>query len=64
MACPERWGMIPGRVTYVIDKQGIVRHIFASQFQAARHVEEALRVLGRSRARREALRRSGTGRRG
>jgi peroxiredoxin Q/BCP len=42
---PRTLGLIPGRVTYLIDKQGMVRHIFASQFQAARHVEEALRVL-------------------
>jgi peroxiredoxin Q/BCP len=38
-------GMIPGRVTYLIDRQGIVRHIASSQFQPAWHVAEALRVL-------------------
>ena len=38
-------GMIPGRVTYVIDRAGIVRHVFSSQFQPARHVSEALDVL-------------------
>jgi thioredoxin-dependent peroxiredoxin len=38
-------GIIPGRVTYVIDRNGIVRHVFASQFQAERHVLEALRAL-------------------
>lgn len=37
--------LLPGRVTYLIDRAGIVRHIFSSQFQAARHVAEALRVL-------------------
>jgi thioredoxin-dependent peroxiredoxin len=42
---PKTLGMIPGRVTYVIDKQGVVRHIFSSQFQLSRHVDEALRVL-------------------
>jgi peroxiredoxin Q/BCP len=42
---PRTLGLIPGRVTYLIDKQGIVRHIFSSQLQPARHVEEALRVL-------------------
>src|SRR5258708_36209631 len=25
-------GVIPGRVTYVIDKQGIVRHVFSAMF--------------------------------
>ena len=34
-------GIIPGRVTYIIDKKGVVRHIFISQTQAPRHVEEA-----------------------
>ena len=38
-------GIIPGRVTYVIDRGGIVRRVFASQFQAERHVHEALRAL-------------------
>ena len=45
--------MIPGRVTYLIDTQGIVRHIFSSQFQPARHVDEALRVLKQIAARRD-----------
>jgi peroxiredoxin Q/BCP len=43
---PSSMGIIPGRVTYVIDKDGIVRHIFSSQLRATRHVEEALRGLG------------------
>ncbi|MBI4412537.1 MAG: peroxiredoxin [Deltaproteobacteria bacterium] len=38
-------GVIPGRVTYVIDKKGIIRHVFSSQFNAVRHVEEALKIL-------------------
>jgi peroxiredoxin Q/BCP len=42
---PSTMGIIPGRVTYIIDKQGIVRHIFSSQIQAERHVEEAKRTL-------------------
>jgi len=37
--------MIPGRVTFVIDKYGVIRHIFSSQFNASRHVEEALDIL-------------------
>jgi peroxiredoxin Q/BCP len=41
----KTFGVFPGRVTYVIDRQGMVRSVFASQLQAARHVEEALRVL-------------------
>jgi peroxiredoxin Q/BCP len=46
---PKTLGMIPGRVTYLIDRQGIVRHSFSSQFQPARHVAEALRVLAEIR---------------
>ena len=42
---PPNMGIIPGRVTYIIDKKGIVRHIFVSQTQAQRHVEEAKKTL-------------------
>jgi peroxiredoxin Q/BCP len=38
-------GLLPGRVTYVIDKKGIVRHIFSSQLNATGHVEEALKIV-------------------
>ncbi len=39
------FGLIPGRVTYVINKQGKVAFMFNSQIQAEKHVEEALRIL-------------------
>ena len=42
---PSSMGIIPGRVTYIIDKKGVVRHIFNSQTQAQRHVEEAKKTL-------------------
>jgi thioredoxin-dependent peroxiredoxin len=42
---PATLGLIPGRVTYVIDKQGVIRHVFNSQFNPNAHVDEALRVL-------------------
>lgn len=42
---PSTLGLIPGRVTYLIDRDGVVRHIFSSQFQPEKHVEEALKVL-------------------
>jgi peroxiredoxin Q/BCP len=42
---PSTMGIIPGRVTYIIDKNGIVRHIFNSQTNAPRHVEEARKTL-------------------
>jgi thioredoxin-dependent peroxiredoxin len=42
----KTFGIIPGRVTFVIDREGVVRHVFSSQTSPARHVEEALRVIG------------------
>jgi peroxiredoxin Q/BCP len=42
---PRTFGLFPGRVSYLIDREGIVRHIFSSQFQPWRHVAEALEVL-------------------
>jgi peroxiredoxin Q/BCP len=42
---PKTLGIFPGRVTYVIDKQGVVRHIFSSQLGASRHVAEALKIV-------------------
>jgi peroxiredoxin Q/BCP len=38
-------GILPGRVTYIIDKSGEVIYIFNSQLQAEKHVDEALRIL-------------------
>ncbi|MFA9409192.1 MAG: peroxiredoxin [Candidatus Dadabacteria bacterium] len=42
---PKTLRIVPGRVTYVIDKKGIVRHIFSSQLNYKRHVKEALSAL-------------------
>ena len=42
---PRTLGLFPGRVTYVIDRQGIVRLVFNSQLNAGRHVTEALEVV-------------------
>ncbi len=41
---PTAFGL-PGRVTYIIDRQGIVRCICFSQFTSKRHVDEALETL-------------------
>jgi peroxiredoxin Q/BCP len=38
-------GIIPGRVTFVIDKDGIIRRVFASQTNPKRHVSEAIEAL-------------------
>ena len=42
---PTTFGLLPGRVTYIIDKQGIVRNIFSSQFTPEKHITEALKTL-------------------
>jgi peroxiredoxin Q/BCP len=42
---PSTFGLLPGRVTYVIDKEGMIRHIFSSQIKTSKHVEEALKSL-------------------
>ena len=44
---PASMGVLPGRVTYLIDQQGIVQHIFDSQINVFGHVQEALAVLNR-----------------
>jgi len=41
------FGIIPGRVTYVVDRDGILRHVFSSQFRPELHIQEALRALAR-----------------
>jgi thioredoxin-dependent peroxiredoxin len=38
-------GILPGRVTFIIDKQGIIRGIYSSQVSYQKHVDEALEVL-------------------
>ena len=43
---PNTFGLLPGRVTYVVDAEGTVRHLFASQLGVEKHVEEALEALG------------------
>jgi len=42
---PNTLGLFPGRVTYVIDNKGVVRHVFSSQLGVTKHVEEALMAL-------------------
>ncbi|MBD2163522.1 peroxiredoxin [Calothrix membranacea FACHB-236] len=39
------FGLLPGRVTYVIDQQGVVQYVFDSMFNFQGHVEEALKKL-------------------
>jgi peroxiredoxin Q/BCP len=42
---PATLGLLPGRVTFVIDREGVVRHVLNSQLAAKRHVAEALATL-------------------
>ena len=42
---PRTFGLLPGRTTYIIDKNGVIRHVFSSQFRAKRHVKEAIRIV-------------------
>jgi peroxiredoxin Q/BCP len=42
---PSSFGILPGRVTYVIDRQGVVRHVFSSMTNIDRHVGDALTVV-------------------
>jgi peroxiredoxin Q/BCP len=46
--------IIPARVTFIIDKRGVIRHVYNSQLNPTNHVKEALKTL--ERIRREELR--------
>ncbi len=38
-------GFSEGRVTYIADKDGVVRHRFVGMFQAAKHIAEAMAAV-------------------
>lgn len=38
-------GVVPGRVTFVIDRGGVIRHVFSSMLNVGPHIEDALRVV-------------------
>jgi thioredoxin-dependent peroxiredoxin len=42
---PAVLGLLPGRVTYVIDRQGTVRHVFNSMTNISQHVTDALKMV-------------------
>lgn len=42
---PKTLGILDGRVTYVIDGQRVVRHVFSSQLGIHRHISEALKTV-------------------
>jgi thioredoxin-dependent peroxiredoxin len=42
---PKTFGLLPGRVTYVIERDGIVRHVFSSMTHIDQHIAEAVAVV-------------------
>ncbi|GAB3811052.1 peroxiredoxin [Pontibacter rugosus] len=42
---PRKLGLLPGRVTYIIDQSGIVRYVHNSLSKPLEHVSTALEVL-------------------
>jgi peroxiredoxin Q/BCP len=46
---PKSLGLLPGRATYVIDRSGVVRHMFNSQLRVRKHVDEALEMVKKLR---------------
>jgi peroxiredoxin Q/BCP len=42
---PKTLGILPGRATYVIDREGRIRHNFSAQFAAEKHVRTALEAV-------------------
>ncbi|HEY1087080.1 MAG TPA: peroxiredoxin [Archangium sp.] len=41
----KTFGLIAGRVTFVIDRDGLIHHRFDSQIRPKKHVEEALEIV-------------------
>lgn len=41
-------GLMPGRVTYVIDPSGVVRRVINAPLRVSRHVRGALEAMGRA----------------
>jgi peroxiredoxin Q/BCP len=44
---PSLLGLLPGRVTYVIDGEGVIRHVFNNLLDGAAHRREAIEALRR-----------------
>ncbi|KAE8710451.1 Peroxiredoxin Q [Hibiscus syriacus] len=41
----DMFGTVPGRQTYVVDKEGVVQLIYNNRFQSEKHVDETLKIL-------------------
>ena len=42
---PQRLGLLPARMTFVLDEAGVVRHVTHAELSAEKHVQEALQAL-------------------
>ena len=42
---PKSFGLIPGRVTFVLDRIGRIHYIFSSQMMAEEHVVRTLKII-------------------
>jgi peroxiredoxin Q/BCP len=40
-------GLLPGRLTYVIDQNSVIRYIFASQLKPKAHIQNALDIINK-----------------
>ena len=47
LGVPRAMGLLPGRVTYVVDGDGIIRHIIENLLDGPAHVRESLRMVRR-----------------
>ena len=41
----KTFGLIRARITFIVDNQGIVRHIFSSQLNIDKHITDALEIV-------------------
>lgn len=44
----DLFGLLPGRVTYIFDKEGKLIEVFKSQLSPEKHVQEALKIIRKS----------------
>lgn len=42
---PRTLGLLDGRMTFIVDKDGVIRHTFNSQLFAKKHVDEAIAIV-------------------
>jgi len=46
---PKTLGILPGRTTFVLNKDGIVIYAFNSQFRFSEHIKKALKIIGENK---------------